>query len=514
MIDPSLLLTFAAALFLAYLHLRRRRHSSLPLPPGPKPLPIVGNLFQMPKGHEAQVYEKWGRTYGSDILHVDLAGTSVVIINSAEIANELLERRSSIYSSRPPFIMVTELMGFEGFLSGIPYGETWRAIRRLFHREFHPKAALQFRPLEIEATHDLLRRLLDFHDDFSAHFAHLAGKVIIDIAYGIKVQPDNDPYVRTADLAMEALSEAGSPGAFYVESLPFLKYVPEWMPGAGFKRKAREWHMIADDMFNIPFDIAKANFMKGASVSNFTARCLEAVQGSDESDNSRQEYLIKATAGSMYSAGSETLISTLRTFILAMLYNPEVQKRAQEEIDAVVGHGNLPDFSHQPSLPYIDAIVKEVLRWAPVTPQSVPHVVTVEDTYNGYRIPAKSIVIPNTWAMLHDETVYPNPSAFLPERFLDAEGHIDPAVKDPACAAFGFGRRVCPGRYMAMSSLWITVVSVLAVFDVGKAVDEDGSCVEPSGEYTSGIVVAPLPFKASIKPRSEATKAAVLTRTG
>ncbi|KII84599.1 hypothetical protein PLICRDRAFT_354147 [Plicaturopsis crispa FD-325 SS-3] len=439
----------------------------------------------MPTRREAQVYEQWGRDYGSGILYANLAGTSIIIVNSAAIANELFERRSSIYSSRPNFVMCKELMGFGDFLSLVPYGERWRAMRRLFHRELHPQAAIQFRPLEIDATHDLLRRLGDTPDDFFAHITHMAGKIIMDIAYGIKVKHEGDPCIRTAKLAMDALFQAGIPGAFYVDALPFLKHVPEWMPGAAFKRKAREWHIIADDMFNVPFNITKNNFMNGTAAPSFVAKCLELLQSNGRSDKEYQEYLIKQTSGTMYGAGTDTTVSTFKTFFLAMVQHPDVQAKAQKELDSLIGHGSLPDFSHQCALPYVDAVIKESLRWRPVTPQGVAHLVTAEDTYNGYRIPANSIVVSNIWAMLHDETVYSNPSAFMPERFLDAHGQPDPTVKDPALAAFGFGRRVCPGRYLAMESLWITIASILATFDIGKAVDADGSPIEPSGEYTS-----------------------------
>lgn len=137
---------------------------------------------------------------------------------------------------------------------------------------------------------------------------------------------------------------------------------------------------------------------------------------------------------------------------------------------------------------------------------------TAEDAYEGYRIPVGSIVIPNVWcvldsnvsvfssssaltrslcrAMLHNETVYPDSSKFSPERYLDSEGRIDPTVKDPAPAAFGFGRRVCPGRYMAVSTLYITIASVLAMFNIEREVGADGLPIAPSGDYTpSGIIV-------------------------
>ncbi|KAJ7080673.1 cytochrome P450, partial [Mycena epipterygia] len=141
-------------------------------------------------------------------------------------------------------------------------------------------------------------------------------------------------------------------------------------------------------------------------------------------------------------------------------------------------------------------LVKEVLRWKNVTPFAVPHVLVTDDEYRGYRLPMGSIVIGNTWAILHDEAMYPDPYAFKPERFL-VDGKLNPAAKYPD-SAFG----LCPGRHMATSSIWITVASILATFNIGKAVDDEGHVIEPSYEYVSGVISTPLPFKCSITPRS------------
>lgn len=92
--------------------------------------------------------------------------------------------------------------------------------------------------------------------------------------------------------------------------------------------------------------------------------------------------------------------------------------------------------------------------------------------------------------MLYNENIYPNPSQFNPERYLTADGQLDATIRNPELAAFGFGRRICPGRYMAMSSSWIIIASILAMFDIGKSVDEDGAYIDPSGEFTpSGTLV-------------------------
>ncbi|KAG6895756.1 hypothetical protein C0993_009238 [Termitomyces sp. T159_Od127] len=219
----------------------------------------------------------------------------------------------------------------------------------------------------------------------------------MSVAYGIDVQPDNDPYIAAAETAMHGMSEATIPGAFLVEFIPLLKYVPAWMPGADFKRKARMWRDFTTQVLEKPF----------AAV---------------------QQSLVRTPL-----RGSDTTVSAMNTFILAMVCHPEVQQKAQEELDSVLPPGQLPDFSDEPALPYLSAIVKEVLRWQPPVPLAVPHYATDDDIYDNYVIPAGSTVIGNAW------TVYPNPHIFNPDRFMK-DGKLNPEIRDPS-GVFGFGRR-------------------------------------------------------------------------
>lgn len=80
-----------------------------------------------------------------------------------------------------------------------------------------------------------------------------------------------------------------------------------------------------------------------------------------------------------------------------MVWFPEVQKKAQEELDRVVGKDHLPSFSDETSLPYCSAVVKELWRWRPVAPVAIPRETDTEDVYKGMRIPASSVIIPNAW---------------------------------------------------------------------------------------------------------------------
>ncbi|PSR93709.1 hypothetical protein PHLCEN_2v4604 [Hermanssonia centrifuga] len=123
-----------------------------------------------------------------------------------------------------------------------------------------------------------------------------------------------------------------------------------------------------------------------------------------------------------------------------MAMYPDAQKKAQAELDRVLGSGRLPTFEDRDSLPYVEAIILESIRWMPAVPLGVSHRIFVEDEYKGYRIPKGTTIIPNAWAMLHNPDDFPSPEEFNPDRFIK-NGSLDVKVQDPSTIAFGFGRR-------------------------------------------------------------------------
>ncbi|KAJ7270424.1 cytochrome P450 [Mycena rebaudengoi] len=487
-----------------------------PLPPGPRGFPLIGNIFDVPKYQEWLWFKESSRKFNSDIISLNLMGTRVIVLNSAAAATELLHNRSAIYSDRfsstiyihdlthphqrPAFRMINDLIGFTWNFTFMRYGNLWKEHRKAFVQEVQPSTAAFHHSMELDAARVLLQRLLDSPDKLEKHFRHMMGMTIMSMAYGIEVLPENDPYIASAEKGINAVASSGNSGAHLVESLPFLRYLPEFSPGAGFKRQAKEWYQTVSVMHEIPFQYVKDSVAAGTARSSIAARALEKL--ADSKDSVDKEQVLKHILGTCY-AGVDTTVSALHTFILAMTLYPDIQRRAQEAIDKVVDAERLPAFSD--NIPYVDAIVREVLRWRPVTPLGIAHAVTQDDVYNGYHIPSGSVVIANSWAILHDKAVYgPDTERFIPERWLK-DGELNAKMKNPD-AAFGFGRRICPGKDMAQWSMWITVASILASFSISKSVDEKGIGIEPSGEYTSGLLCAPLPFKCNIIPRSEATK--------
>ncbi|KAK7043906.1 hypothetical protein VNI00_008072 [Paramarasmius palmivorus] len=494
------LIAFAALLAAFVAWKFSKKTSSSPLPPGPKPLPIIGNALDLRKDYPWKTFAEWSKQYGN-LVHVSIFGQPIIVVGSAKVAYDLFEKKSSVFSGRSESTMVNELMGWGWSFGLMNYGEDWKQHRRLFHSFFNQNVVERYQHIQLKEAHALLRRLLEAPDDFMGHIRIMFAATIMDIAYGIRVEKRSDPYIEIAETALEGLSAAAVPGAYLVDSIPLLKYVPAWFPGAGFQKQAAYWKTLSSAMAHRPYNTVKEAFAKGEAKPSIVASLLENLPN----DETRPQYerLARSTAGVAYSGGADTTVAAVNTFFLAMVCYPEAQKKAQAELAAVVGTDALPTFEDRPRLHYINAMIKESQRWAPVTPLAVPHLTTADEIYDGYHIPAGSIVVGNAWAMLHDPEVYPEPSVFKPERFLKADGTPNPDAKDPGAFAFGFGRRICPGRFLSDTSLFTVITSVLSVYDILPPLDEQGNPIKVEPAWTTGLVQYPLPFKCRIKPRSK-----------
>ncbi|KAH9038276.1 cytochrome P450 [Lactarius hengduanensis] len=332
----------------------------LPYPPGPKRLPVVGNLLDMPSQEEWVAYRKWSEklgvehvhsrrfhllpaewpSSGSDIIHTDVIGSHIVILNSIKAANELLEKRSSIYSDRPHLVVLQELFGMDYHIGLVRYGPAWRHSRREFQANLRPADLEEYQPLEQQAVHRLLRNLLSTPDNFMQHFRHMAGQVILSIAYGIDVLPENDPYVADAENLLRAAVTSTTKEAMLLNFVPWLINMPSWFPGARYKRYAREWYPIVVGAVKTTYDKVKSELAAGTATPSVAAKLISKLD-----ENSTED---------------DITVSALQTFTLAMILYPEVQRKAQAEIDRVVGNSRLPDFSDQDALPYVQAVLKEV----------------------------------------------------------------------------------------------------------------------------------------------------------
>ncbi|EIW85686.1 cytochrome P450 [Coniophora puteana RWD-64-598 SS2] len=380
------------------------------LPPGPKGHFLFGSSFDINAADPGSSFAQWGREYG-ELVHVRHFGRDLMIINSERIAQDLLERRSRIYSDRVDYSPI-ESYGMLFNSAMINYNDAWRFHRKMMNQLMRPVAIPNYHGVMVDAAHTLVSKLKDTPEKHWAHIDGYAARNVMEVIFGRGIEQDQERLVTTFSEAATCFMESTSDVFLaMVKTFPMLKYVPTSFPGGRFNAAEAKERMNA-----------------------FKSTVYGLLQESNED-------------------------------------NLLLQQENQDE-------------------------VKNVSATAFI---GVPHCVTEDDHYEGYFIPKGTVLVGNAGGMLRDPVRYPNPEKFSPERFLNEDGSL---TDDDVPAAFGFGRRVCPGRYLADSSVWMAIVSMLAELDIKPAKDEEGNAIVFEPEWNHSLSSRPKPFPCSIVPRN------------
>ncbi|THH28546.1 hypothetical protein EUX98_g5640 [Antrodiella citrinella] len=498
---------FVAAALALWVAVSRWRRPRLSYPPGPKPLPLVGNTFDVPVVRPWETWTEWHKKYNSDLIFLDVPFQPTVIIGKVKTAEELFDKRSHLYSHRRRSILV-EMMNWDINFALSPYGPDWRAHRRMLHPHVAQSTVERYKPLQLKHARAFMSWMLKSPEHTRKHIRHMVTSSLFAITYGKSIPSMDDEIVIAAERAMEGLSIITTPGAFWVEYFPFLRHIPSWVPGATASKLADEFKPYISTARNKPFGEVETAMQDGSAPPSLVRTLIEDIQskhGGTEEEGV-QINLAKNVAVSAYAAGADTTSVAMEFFLLAMALHPEKQRKAQAVVDDVVGPNRLPEFEDLKNMPYLRAVAMECLRWIPIGPFVIPHAVLEDDVYNGYHIPKGATVVANAWAFMHDPEDYPEPELFKPERFLKEDESLNPAVRDPSTITFGFGRRVCPGQYVATNSIAIFIASLLHSFDITPGVDASGKPVELTTEPIGNLVLMPREIPLGIKVRSETAR--------
>ncbi|KAH9929334.1 cytochrome P450 [Fomitopsis serialis] len=362
-----------------------------------------------------------------DLIYVEFFA-SRTIINSSKIARDLLDKRGAIYSSRPRLVTFVELVGWDPTLVFAPYQhESRRRQRRWVQAAFGEKDTLRkYEGLQHREVCILLSSLINTPKNFTMHITRYTVALIVESVYGHRITSLEDEYVTLVDRSNQATSATGPAGGGMVDHFPLLKHIPTWMPSAEFKRKVLYARELVRDAHYRPFDMVRKAVASGDAEPSFVSTLIENAEKEGRLDEVEND--IRYAAGALYAAGSDPTKTVLQTFFLAMVLHPAVYKKAQEELDRVVGNTRLPTLEDRPNLPYIDCVIKETYR-----------------------------------AMTRNVEQYSDAEAFRPERFLS------PEIEDPRNIVFGYGPRLCPGRLFADTTLFLAIASVAATLNIEKA---------------------------------------------
>ncbi|KAF8838805.1 cytochrome P450 [Paxillus ammoniavirescens] len=484
-------LACAVALVSVWLTKRKRNSSGLPYPPGPKGLPLIGSVFDINMKEPLATYKEWARKYG-DIVHTQILGQDMVVINSEKVARILGDQRGTVYADRPKSALY-RMFGLNFITPLLEYGDEWRMHRKLYHSTLRAEAVDKYQDLCLGKARDLIANLCQDKDSsmLEEHLHLYMATVVLEVTYGHEVKGMKDPAVTAIHQIVRALTTTvtAERASLYI-AFPLLEHFPSWFPGLGFTAAAPQCKQLFEKVLRDLFSDAKRQMD-----SNSLRQCMIF----DFFENKEMSEADATNAvGGVYLAAEETTTSVLHTLILAMVLHPEVQARAHAEIDAVVGQGIVPAFEDRKQLPYLQAVICETMRWNPIATLGIPHTTTQSDIYEGYYIPKGSTVIFNTWAMTRNCTA---PERFDPDRFMLPDGQLSPEVAHFSSLLFGFGRRICPGRFFAEKAIWAAVTTILSTLRIDKAKDALGNEIEVKPVFIQAVAVHPAPFPCSITRR-------------
>jgi len=418
----------------------------------------------------------------------------MIVINSAEVAFDLLERRGQIYADRPnrPLLHWT---GEENDMNNAPYGPIVQQTRRLVKSVAGKAGAEEHEATMAAEVHRFLRRILNDPESIVQNIQLSSGSTVLDINYGYDVLSLNDPMFKLLLNATHSIIQLIVERASLPEFFPSLIKLPSFVPGAHLYDIAKIARDSSRDMVTKPFFHVQKQLAMGTARPSFVAHHI-----SDSSMTPEKEKLIHNASSALFIAGYETTVIGVYSAVLALMLYPEVQARAQAELDSVVGSDRLATLRDRDELPYVVAIVKEALRWMPPAPEGVPHRARQDDEYKGYHIPKGTTVVVNIRGICLDPAEYPNPHVFDPTRFLG-----DNQQRDPGDLVFGFGRRICPGQPFAEASIFLHVSAMLSMFNLSQT--KDSPPIDREDMDTHPTYPAPPPCHFEL--RSEASRSFV-----
>ncbi|CRG92458.1 Cytochrome P450 71D7 [Talaromyces islandicus] len=485
------------------------------LPPGPPCVPILGNALQLPKAGIHLKFTEWAKTYGA-IFSIMVGSSTTIVINSPYLVKQLLDKQSTNYSNRPNIYIAKELIMRGEQLMFLNPGDAWRRGRRLYHQQFN-ETMCEKNHVRLQNA-EAMQMLRDFclrPEDLMNHPKRFSNSIIMSIILGIRTPTVDTAHMKGLYCLMEGVSEMLEMGAMPpVDIFPIFKHLPESWFGNWRSRS----HAVGDILTNLYKPLIIHVVKRREAIGSQGCFLDNVLDQQERLGLSEREILLMV--GNLIEGGSDTTASMLLSFIQAMVKYPHIQKQVQDQIDNVVGDDRSPTWADYARLPLVNMVIKECLRWRPVTPTAFPHAAKEDGEIDGMLIPKGSTIVLNVWGIHHDAARHADPDTFNPWRY---EGCTQLAASYASSAdyekrdhyAYGAGRRICPGIHLAERGMFISFAKMLWAFEMSEPVDPQTGLpipvnVDQETGYMDGFLSCAKDFKATIQVRSEQRRETIL----
>ncbi|CAJ1948659.1 unnamed protein product [Sphenostylis stenocarpa] len=458
---PVVLCLIFPVLFLFFINSLRTFKNS-PCPPGPQGLPIIGNLHQLDNSILYLQLWQLSKKYGP-IFSLQFGLRPAIVISSPKLAKEILKIHDLVFSGRPKLCGQQKLSYNGSEIAFSSYNEYWREIRKIcVVHIFSSKRVSTFSSIRKFEVQQMIKRISGHASsagvtNLSELLLSFSSTVMCRLAFGRRYEEEGSEKSRFHELLKELQAMMGS--FFISDYIPFMGWVDK-LRGlhARLDRNFKDFDRFYQDVIEEHMDPNRER----ADQQDMVDVLLQLKNDRSLSIDITFDH-IKGVLMNILAAGTDTTAATLVWTMTALVRNPRVMKKVQEEIRNLGGKKYFLDEDDIQKLSYLKAVIKEALRLYPPGPLLVPRESNEDCIISGYRVPAKAIVIVNAWVIHRDPEAWKNPEEFYPERFLDCA--IDFHGQDFELIPFGSGRRICPGIAMAVVTLELVLANLLRSFD-------------------------------------------------
>ncbi|KAM6038266.1 cytochrome P450 2F3-like isoform 2-T2 [Chlamydotis macqueenii] len=468
----------------------RRRGGTLP--PGPTPLPFLGNVLQVEVAQLIPSLCKLSAIYGP-IFTFHLGSRPCVVLSGYRVLKEALVDRAEEFSGRGDFPAVQQWSRGNGIVYGT--GERWRQLRRFAITTLKSfgmgKRGAEERVCE-EAQHLLQHLRQTGGQPFDPTFllSCAGSNIICWLVFGERFEYEDEQFLTLIGLINANWKLMSSTWGQLLFIFPnVMRFVP------GPHRQIYANYLRLAEFVGERVRRNRQSLDPQNPRDFIDCFLLKMRQEKGNPDTHFTEDTLSKTAVNLFFAGTETVSSTLKYGLRILLRHPEVEARLHEEIDRVIGRHRGPRMADRSRMPYTDAVIHEIQRFADIVPMGVPHTTTRDVLLRGYTIPKGTNVIPLLCTSQFDPSQFANPQAFDPGHFLDESGRFK---RNDAFMAFSAGKRVCLGESLATMELFIFLTAILQRFRLRAEGEPAAIDITPE---SSGLGNIPRPYRLSLVPR-------------